>query len=56
METRTAVLNVLAGLRQQPNRAQDKFNKRSHDYRDKDHSREEQRKRNKQVGKEKKIM
>lgn len=28
----------------------------SHNYRDKDHSREEQRKRNQQVGKEKEIM
>ena len=35
---------------------QDKFNQRPHNYRNKDHSREEQRERNRQVGKEKKIM
>ena len=65
METQTAVLDVIADLRQQPNTpeqnitehlSQDKFNQRSHNYGNKDHSREERRKRNQQVGKENKIM
>ena len=66
METQTAVLDVMADLRQQANTPgqnrgehlsqNSKFNQRSHNYRNKDHSREEQRKRNQQVGKEKKIM
>ena len=36
--------------------SQDKFNQRSHNYRNKDHSREEKRKRNQQIGKKKKTM
>ena len=47
METQTAVLDIMTDLRQQPNTpeqnitehlSQGKFNKRSHDYRNKDHS------------------
>ena len=65
METQTTVLDVMTDLRQQPNTPeqnvtehipQEKFNQRSHNYRNKDHSREEQRKRNQEAGKEKKIM
>ena len=36
--------------------SQNRFNQRSHNYRNKDYSREEKRKRNQQVGKKKKIM
>ena len=36
--------------------SQDKFNQRYHNHRNKDHPREEQRKRNQQVGKEKKYI
>ena len=65
MEIQTAVIYVMADLRQQPNTLEqnitkqlshDTFNQRSHSYRKKDHSREEQRKRNQQVGKEKKRI
>ena len=65
METQRAVLDVMTDLRQQPNTpeqnvkehlSQEKFNQRSHNYREKDHSREEQRKRNQEAGKEKKII
>ena len=65
METQTAELHVMTDLRQQPNTPeqnvtehllQEKFNQRSHNYRNKDHWREEQRKRNLEAGKEKKIM
>ena len=65
METQTAVLNVMTDLRQQPNTpqqnvtehlSQDKFNKRSHNYRNEDHSRAEQHKRNQEAGKVKKII
>ena len=63
METQTAVLDVVTNLRQQPNTleqnvtktlSQEKFHQRSHSYRNKDQSREEQRKRNQEVRKEKK--
>ena len=63
METQTAVLDVVANLRQQPNTleqnvtktlSQEKFHQRSHSYRNKNQSREEQRKRNQEVRKEKK--
>ena len=65
METQTAVLDVTIDLRQQPNTpeqnvtehlSQEKFNQRSLNYINKNHSREEQRKRNQKAGKEKKIM
>ena len=65
METQTAVLNVMADLRQQPNTpeqngrehlSQEKFDQRSYNYRNEDHSREEQRKSNQEAGKEKKIF
>ena len=55
IETETAVLDVMTDFRQQSNTSeqnitehlsQDKFNQRCHNYRNKDHSREEQRKRN----------
>ena len=54
METQTAVLNVMTDLGQQPNTleqnvtehlSQEKFNQRSRNYRNKDQSRGEQRKR-----------
>ena len=54
METQTAVLNVMTDLGQQPNTleqnvtehlSQEKFNQRSHNYRNKDQSRGEQHKR-----------
>ena len=65
METQTAVLDLMTDLRQQPNTpeqnvkehlSQGKFNQRSHSYRKKDRSREEQRKRSQEAGKEKKIL
>ena len=65
METQTAVVDVMKDLRQQLNTpeqnipehpSQDKFNQRSRNCRNKDHSIVEQCKRNQQVGKEKKIM
>ena len=55
----------MTNLRQQPNTPeqnvkehlpQEKFNQRPHNYRKKDHSREEKRKRNQEAGKKKKIM
>ena len=65
METQTDVLDLMVDLRRQPNTpeqnitehlSQDKFNQRSHNYRNKDHSRRKQHKRNQQLGKEKKII
>ena len=56
--TQTVVLDVMADLRQQPNKtehnvtehlSQEKFNQRSQNYRNKDHSREEQRKINQEA-------
>ena len=53
MKTQTAVLDFMTDLRQQQNTpqqnvteylSQEKFNQRSHNYRNKDHSREEQHK------------
>ena len=65
IETQTAVVGVMADLRQQHNTpeqnvtehlSQEKFNHRFHNYRNKDHSREEQRKINQEAGKKLKIM
>ena len=65
METQAAVLDEMTHLKQQPNTpeqnvtehlSQEKFNQRSHNYRNKDHSREEQRKRYQEAGKKKKVM
>ena len=65
METQTDVLDLMVDLRRQQNTpeqnitehlSQDKFNQRSHNYRNKDHSRRKQHKRNQQLGKEKKII
>ena len=59
------MVDAMKDLRQQLNTpeqnitehlSQDKFNQRSHNYRNKDHSIVEQCKRNQQVGKKKKIM
>ena len=64
METQTAMLDVTTGLRQPTNTPEqnlmehlshDKFNEGSHNYRNKDHSREEKRKINQHVRKEKKM-
>ena len=63
METQAAVLDVMTDFK--PNTpeqnvmehlSQEKFNQRTHNYRNIDHSREEQCKRNQEAGKEKKIM
>ena len=65
METQTAVLDVMADLRQQPDTpeqnvkehlSREKFNQRPHNYGKKDHSRKELHKRNQEAGQEKKIM
>ena len=66
METQTAVLDVMTDLKQQPNIPEqnivehlsqsNKFNQRSHNYRNKDHSREEQLKGNQQVGRKTNIV
>ena len=50
METKTAVLAVMTDLKQKPNTLEQ--NTAEHLPRNKDHSREEQRKGNQQVGKE----
>ena len=66
MKTETAMRGVMADLKQPPNTSEQNavehlsrnntFNQRSHNYRNKDHLREEQRKRNQKIGKEKKII
>ena len=66
MKTQTSMLDAMRDLKQQPNTSEqnvvehlsqnNKFNQISHSYRNKDHSREEQCKRNKEIAKENKIM
>ena len=66
MKTQTFMLDVMTALKQRPNTSEqnavehlsqnNKFNQRSHSYRNKDHSREEQCKGNQEIAKENKIM
>ena len=61
MKTQTFMLDVMTALKQRPNTSEqnavehlsqnNKFNQRSHSYRNKDHSREEQCKGNQEIAK-----